>query len=151
MGNPTSGVLCLSNGLHLLRCNPSFVWSDDSRYLAVPQFFQYLGVFARQRLLIVAMEKRTVYASRRTAYYFQPDTFHSGDLRVTIDPSERAEVVMFHLPADIASKFQPVPAPWPEAASTPQNEDDDPEVGKQLGSRDPAAFAEEIHDCSRTH
>ena len=39
MGNPTCGTLRLSTGLELERCNPSFIWSDDSRYLAVPRYF----------------------------------------------------------------------------------------------------------------
>jgi hypothetical protein len=25
LGNPTAGVLCVSDGLHLTRCNPSFM------------------------------------------------------------------------------------------------------------------------------
>ena len=33
MGNPTIGTLELSNGFELAGCNPSFIWSDDSKYL----------------------------------------------------------------------------------------------------------------------
>src|SRR5688572_16175234 len=58
MGNPKTGILCVSNGLHIERCNPSFVWSDDSKYLAVPQFFEKLLVCRRQRLLVIAFEIR---------------------------------------------------------------------------------------------
>jgi hypothetical protein len=32
MSNPTVGTLRLSSGLQLDRCNPAFLWSDDSRY-----------------------------------------------------------------------------------------------------------------------
>jgi len=45
MGNPTAGTFCLSTGLQLQRCNPSFLWSDDSRYIAVPRFFNRLDSF----------------------------------------------------------------------------------------------------------
>lgn len=38
IGNPTSGRLCLTTMPHLERCNMSFLWSDDSKFLAVPQF-----------------------------------------------------------------------------------------------------------------
>lgn len=51
MSNPTSGLLCVTSGPHIERCSPSFVWSDDSRYLAVPQFSGFLG---RARLLVVS-------------------------------------------------------------------------------------------------
>src|SRR2546430_116217 len=61
MGSPTSGTLCVSHGLHIPRCNPSFVWSDDSRFLAVPQFFHWLGCVTRQRLLVVDFDKRQAY------------------------------------------------------------------------------------------
>ena len=31
MGNPTYGTLILSNGINIGRCNPSFIWSNDSK------------------------------------------------------------------------------------------------------------------------
>jgi hypothetical protein len=52
MGNPTFGTLRLSVGLELERCNPSFIWSEDSRYLAVPRYIYRLGLFRRQRMII---------------------------------------------------------------------------------------------------
>jgi len=53
MGNPTMGTLELSNGFKLDRCNPSFIWSDDSRYLVIPRFFHRFGLFRRQHLIII--------------------------------------------------------------------------------------------------
>src|SRR5436190_23130627 len=67
MSNPTSGILCVSNGLHIPRCNPSFIWSDDSRFLAVPHYFNQFGLIRRQRLLVIWFEKRSVYASKQSA------------------------------------------------------------------------------------
>jgi hypothetical protein len=55
MGNPTSGLLCVTGGPHIDKCNPSFIWSDDSRYLAVPQYFRFFG---RQRVLIFSFGRK---------------------------------------------------------------------------------------------
>jgi hypothetical protein len=55
MGAPTSGTLQLSNGMSRESCNPSMVWSDDSAYLAVPQWTRE----RRQRLLIVSVARQT--------------------------------------------------------------------------------------------
>ena len=116
MSNPTSGTLCVSNGLHLARCNPSFVWSDDSRFLAVPQFFSWFGFFRRQRLLVIWFDKHRVYASRETAWYFQPETFAGGRLVVTINPtSQRKRQVEFHVPDELPRAFaQELLVPWPQ-------------------------------------
>lgn len=58
MGSPTSGELKVSNGQLRLNCNPSMVWSDDSMFLAVPQWFDW-----RQRLLILdTLRRKRVFA-----------------------------------------------------------------------------------------
>jgi len=49
MGAPTMGDLKISNGIVVRRCNPSLVWSEDSRYLAVPQWTNQ----RMQRLIVV--------------------------------------------------------------------------------------------------
>ncbi len=59
-GAPTHGTLVLSNGLTFEGCNPSAVWSDDSKFLAVPQWTRA----RRQRLMVISIEKQSVgYAS----------------------------------------------------------------------------------------
>jgi hypothetical protein len=55
-GSPTTGILKLSNGLTFEGCNPSAVWSDDSKFLAVPQW----TVKNRQRLLVISIEQASV-------------------------------------------------------------------------------------------
>ena len=67
MGAPTSGELNVSNGQSAFNCNPSMVWSDDSRFLAVPQWFK-----RDQRLLILD----TDFARRA----FAPDTYRVLEL-----------------------------------------------------------------------
>jgi hypothetical protein len=134
MGNPTSGMLCVTGGPHIERCNPSFVWSDDSRYLAVPQYF---GFFGRQRLLIVSFEEKRAFASKETEWYFQPESFSHGQLLATINPFRsprtrgapirvrRTEewvranpppVMTFNIPSELSARFTRLsPVPWPES------------------------------------
>ena len=54
MGGPTAGQLRLSNGIELDSCNPSIVWSEDSRYLAVPQW----SAGRTQRLVVIDVPQR---------------------------------------------------------------------------------------------
>lgn len=103
MSNPTSGLLCVTGGPHIERCNPSFIWSDDSRYLAVPQFH---GFFGRQRVLVVAFDEKRVFASKQTAWYFQPESFSHGQLVVRINPASKStRVTTFNIPSDLSTRF----------------------------------------------
>lgn len=52
-GAPTYGTLKLSNGLTFKGCNPSAVWSDDSKFLAIPQW----RAVPRQRILVISIEQ----------------------------------------------------------------------------------------------
>jgi hypothetical protein len=54
-GGPTYGRVVLSNGMTYDSCNASFVWSDDSKYLAVPQWTRY----REQQLLVINAELGT--------------------------------------------------------------------------------------------
>lgn len=134
MGNPTFGLLCVTGGPHIHKCNPSFVWSDDSRYLAVPQ---YSGFFGRQRVLVLSFQEKRVFASKETAWYFQPESFSGGELVVTINPfrSSRTRgaparvrrtedwvkanpplVATFKIPAELATRFTRLQRmAWPES------------------------------------
>jgi len=106
MSDPTFGMLCVSSELHIDRCNPSFIWSDDSRFLAVPQFFLRFGWLRRQRVLIVAFEERRVYASRASTMYFQPESFVRGHLVVSLNPSHSNRRIEFDIPADLGTAFR---------------------------------------------
>lgn len=115
MGNPTSGTLRLSIGLRLDGCNPSFIWSDDSRYLAVPRYFHRLGLFRRQRMVVIDTLERSAVGSTEIACYYQPESFSAGRLVVTREPFRSAKRVTWRIPADLAG-FKPVGAEWTEAA-----------------------------------
>jgi len=67
MGAPTSGELKVSNGQRAESCNPSIVWSDDSRFLAFPQWFNRM-----QRLVILDTD-----SARRA---FAPDSYRVLEL-----------------------------------------------------------------------
>jgi hypothetical protein len=114
MGNPTLGTLCVSDGLHVDRCNPSFVWSDDSRFLAVPKYFLWFGIFTRQRIVVVDFIARRVYASRLMTWYFQPETFVGGTLVVSLNPFRSKRKAVFKIPSDLDKSFKIIHVPWPE-------------------------------------
>jgi hypothetical protein len=73
MSSPTFGTLILSDGFRLDACNPSVLWSDTSRFLAVPQWRYMFGLRLRQRLLILDTVDRLVYASKPLACFFSPN------------------------------------------------------------------------------
>jgi hypothetical protein len=109
MSNPTVGTLRTSDGLELQKCNPSFIWSGDSRFLAVPQWRRRFGLFRRQRLAIVDVASRTVYVSRFTYWLLLPTTFQGGRLEVLVsDPLGiswrwRERPLMLTVPAALSS------------------------------------------------
>jgi hypothetical protein len=80
MSSPREGVLEIVGPMrfNISRCMPAFVWSEDSRILAVPQW----RVWARlgQRLLLVAVDAGQVFRSRRTFKLFIPERFSEGML-----------------------------------------------------------------------
>jgi hypothetical protein len=84
MSNPTVGTLRISDGLELAKCNPAFIWSDDSRYLAVPQWRRRFGFFLLQRLAIVDVIDRAVYVSPFTYWLIEPVKFECGKLECLV-------------------------------------------------------------------
>ena len=98
MGNPTMGTLVVSTGLVVERCNPSFVWSDDSRLLAVAQYTSnWLGGTGKQRLLIVNVRENTAWRSPKLAYYVQPESFQNNKVSVTINPFRKPRIKEFSI------------------------------------------------------
>lgn len=113
MGNPTIGILRLSNGFELDRCNPSFIWSDDSRYLAVPRYFNRFGLFRRQRVVVVDVVDGCVLESNKIACYFQPESFSNGQLIVTQEPHSDGGVVKWVIPEDLNQFDSVSEVSWP--------------------------------------
>jgi len=115
MGGPTSGTLWISIGLHVPDCSPAFLWSDDSRYLAVARFFQHRVFFKRQRMLVVDLAGKRVHESLEVALLMQPESFAGGRLAATLEPDRARRPLAWNLPADLAHAFRRDPmVPWPE-------------------------------------
>ena len=73
-GGPTYGVVTLSNGVTFDSCNASFVWSQDSKYLAVPQWTHY----REQRLLVINAELRTFQLLSEVFQVLELHSFTAG-------------------------------------------------------------------------
>ena len=98
MGNPTIGTLVLSTGLAVEKCNPSFVWADDSEHLAVPQYTSnWLGGIGKQKLLILNARKNVAWRSPKLAYYVQPLSFQDNKISVTLDPFRKPQIKIFSI------------------------------------------------------
>lgn len=115
MSNPTCGMLTLSTGLQVDRCNPSFIWSEDSRYLAVPRYYSQLGLFRRQRMVVIDTLERRMLASPETAVYYQPESFAAGVLVATKEPFRAAKRVAWEIPERLAA-FKTIDVVWKQAA-----------------------------------
>ncbi len=89
MSNPTSGLLELSSGMSIPNCNPSFVWSDNSRYLAVPEWANAWGLFQGMQLLIVEPNSREVHIACWAWGFIQPESFCNGELVAILNPARR--------------------------------------------------------------
>jgi len=72
-GSPTSGRLVLSTGLQLEGCSTSMVWSEDSRFLAVPRW-KWTG----QSLLIIDTVRGEVRVAPGTFSVLQLSAFRGG-------------------------------------------------------------------------
>jgi hypothetical protein len=109
MSNPTVGTLRTSGGLELTNCNPAFIWSDDSRYLAVPRWCRRFGLFVRQQLAIVEVRARVVFLSRFTHWLLLPTRFEGGRLEMLVSDrrgiswSWQRDPRVLSVPADLSA------------------------------------------------
>ena len=88
----------LWNGLEIEKCNPSFVWSDDSKYLAVAQYTSnWFGGSGKQKLLIINVLENNAWRSPKLAYYVQPESFKDGIVSVTISPFHKPQTRQFSM------------------------------------------------------
>jgi len=62
MGAPTSGELIIDGKIEVENCNPSAVWSNNSRYLAIPQWTDD----RLQRLVVVDTETNKIIKSKHS-------------------------------------------------------------------------------------
>lgn len=108
MSNPTRGTLHLSNGMVIDDCNPAFLFSEDSRYLAVPHWHLAGGLFRRQRLLVVDLALRQCFISRQSWWLVQPESFSCNGLATTANPtSRRPRAFTLPIPEALDFAFRP--------------------------------------------
>lgn len=106
MGNPTIGMLQLSNGIVVRDVNTAVNWSSDSRFLALPQWRFFCGFQLRQRLLVVDVSRGAVFASRGLGWFLQVESFIGGVLIVEAEPTARnRRLHRFRVPDDLPVRF----------------------------------------------
>ena len=82
MGGPTRGLLRFSNGFTVEGCNPSIVWSSDSKYLAVPQWTEN----RTQNLLVVEPVARWTHVMPGSYRVLRLESFAGGVIRGVDSP-----------------------------------------------------------------
>src|SRR5919107_743022 len=92
-GSPTIGILKLSNGLTFDKCNPSAVWSDDSKFLAVPQW----TATQRQRILVVSIEQATFGYTAAIFSLLELHSFSAGKIKGIDSPAYKPREIEIDL------------------------------------------------------
>jgi hypothetical protein len=92
-GAPTYGTLKLSNGLTFKGCNPSAVWSDDSKFLAVPQW----TAVHRQRLLIISIEQASFGYTADIYHVLELHSFSRGKIKGIDSPIHKPREIEIDL------------------------------------------------------
>jgi hypothetical protein len=85
MGAPTSGTLRLSDGRTLEGCNPSMVWSTDSRFLAVPVWTRD----RKQRLCLLEVPNGDARCAARLYRVLELKSFSDGVVEGIDSPIHR--------------------------------------------------------------
>ncbi len=98
MGAPTFGELKVSNGQYAEGCNPSMVWSDDSRFLAVPQWFDRM-----QRLVILDTDFKKRAFAPETYRVLELHSFNRGIVEGVDSPIHQPRRVAFDIRALFAN------------------------------------------------
>ena len=99
MGAPTSGTLKLSTGFVFNNCNPSFVWSDDSRFIAVPIWQSNRS----QRLAIINVENGKITHHKKKFRVLELCSFIGGVVSGIDSPIYKPERIELNLSEIIKS------------------------------------------------
>ncbi|GMV94197.1 MAG: hypothetical protein AMXMBFR82_39750 [Candidatus Hydrogenedentota bacterium] len=103
MSGPTKGTLRIPGLFDIPDCGPDFLWSDDSRYLAVPQW--HYRFRPRARIVIVDTRERRIYASRMRYRIAQLEVFANGVLTGVESPVDHPRAFAIFL-ADVPGAFE---------------------------------------------
>jgi len=103
MSGPTKGTLRIHGLVDIPDCSPDFLWSDDSRFLAAPQWKYKFR--PRARILIVDTEERIVYAARTRLKIALLETFDNGILTGLESPVHEPRPFTIAI-AEVATAFE---------------------------------------------
>ncbi|MCL4692161.1 MAG: hypothetical protein KJ060_06595 [Candidatus Hydrogenedentes bacterium] len=103
MSGPTKGALRIHGLFDIPDCGPDFLWSDDSRYLAVPQW--HYRFRPRARIVIVDTREKKIYASRTRYKIAQLEAFANGVLTGVESPVDQPRAFAIFL-ADVPGAFE---------------------------------------------
>jgi hypothetical protein len=92
-GSPTIGILELSNGLTFDNCSPSAVWSDDSKFLAVPQW----KATQQQRILVISTEQATFGYPAAIFSVLELHSFSGGKIKGIDSPGYKPREIEIEL------------------------------------------------------
>ncbi len=103
MSNPTKGNLTINGVLVLRDCSPTFCWSDDSRFLAIPKW--RIGIFRKnQRLAVIDSKEQKVYVSTNKFGLITVENFTDDSFVLTSSPVRNSKRVVVPL-SEIFSAF----------------------------------------------
>jgi hypothetical protein len=94
MGAPTAGRLVLSTGQTVESCSPSMVWSDDSRFLAVPRWTPG----REQQLVIVDVQRWKTRVIPGVYRVLQLESFGGGVVRGVDSPIHNPRPIAISVP-----------------------------------------------------
>jgi len=84
MSGPTYGKLFIEDIFRIENCSPTFIWSNDSRYLAVAQ---WCGVLTKkEKLLVLDINQKKIYSSKKKFKLLILNNFVNGIITMTQSP-----------------------------------------------------------------
>lgn len=95
MSGPTYGKLFVGKHFRIENCSPTFAWSTDSRYLAVPQWCGFWR--RRERLLVLDVLEKKIYESRAKYILVILDGFENGAFLATESPLRKEKKLKISL------------------------------------------------------
>jgi hypothetical protein len=101
MSGPTKGKLGGSGVREISDCSPAFLWSEDSRYLAVPQWVSWFLRRPKQRMIIYDMDSSAVYASEPIFTMLILERFSASQLSGTDSPLLKPKAVTISLEREL--------------------------------------------------
>ncbi len=91
MSGPTYGKLFVGDTFRIENCNPTFKWSEDSRYVAVPKWIGSL--WKRERLLVLDLHEMKIYTSRKKWGLLVVDGSSGGVISLTNSPHHKPKQI----------------------------------------------------------